>query len=121
MFTELSASNMEAIKLHTEVKRVFKDESEAFFSERLKWKSDVKKQTDNQDKLIQMLKSDHKLLSTNVHSVASSFQNLTDCVMLTHLVVNTMSEDLRKVDVMGQVPSHDILFKDRHANNEKNS
>ena len=43
MFTELSASNMEAIKLHTEVKRVFKDESEAFFSERLKWKSDVKK------------------------------------------------------------------------------
>lgn len=41
MFDRLTLSNQEAIKMYYEIKRVFKEESEAFFAERIKWKSDV--------------------------------------------------------------------------------
>ena len=40
----LFKSNVEAIKKHDEVKMIFEKESQAFFSERLKWKSDVAQQ-----------------------------------------------------------------------------
>ena len=40
-FEELFAQNEEAICKHNEIKRVFEQESQAFFLERLKWKSDV--------------------------------------------------------------------------------
>ena len=41
MFDRLTLSNQEAIRMHNEIKKVFKEESEAFFAERIKWKSDV--------------------------------------------------------------------------------
>ena len=52
IFDSLTASNNEAIKLHNDVKKVFKDESESFFAERLKWKTDVQSQINQQDKEI---------------------------------------------------------------------
>ena len=42
----LFAKNEECIKANLEIKEIFKKESDAFFSERLKWKSDVKMQVD---------------------------------------------------------------------------
>jgi len=41
MHDSLFAQNEEAIKLHNEVKKIFKEESESFFADRLKWKTDV--------------------------------------------------------------------------------
>ena len=41
MFDTLSEQNAKAIELHNQVKKVFKEESENFFAERLKWKTDV--------------------------------------------------------------------------------
>ena len=41
MFDTLSEQNAKAIELHNQVKKVFKEESETFFAERLKWKTDV--------------------------------------------------------------------------------
>lgn len=44
MFDDLFAKNELAIKMHDNVEQVFKNESENFFSERLKWKTDVQSQ-----------------------------------------------------------------------------
>ena len=41
MYDDLFAKNDEAIKMHDNVQQIFKEESENFFSERLKWKTDV--------------------------------------------------------------------------------
>ena len=42
MYDSLFAQNESAIVLHNEVRRIFKDEAEKFFADRLKWKTDVK-------------------------------------------------------------------------------
>lgn len=49
----MTASNEEAIILHNEVRKIFKEESENFFADRLKWKTDVKIHMDSQDRLIE--------------------------------------------------------------------
>ena len=52
MFDDLFEQNAHAIVLHNEVKKIFKEESEAFFSERQRWKTDAQKQIHEQDVLI---------------------------------------------------------------------
>ena len=42
MFDSLTAQNQQSIDLYNEVKKVFAEESENFFAERLRWKTDVK-------------------------------------------------------------------------------
>ena len=41
MFDELFAQNQAAIVLHNRVEKIFQEESENFFAERIKWKTDV--------------------------------------------------------------------------------
>ncbi len=40
-YNKLFAANEAAVILHNEVKRIFEEESNNFFSERLKWKTDA--------------------------------------------------------------------------------
>ena len=43
-FAALFESNEEAMKMHDEIKRIFNEESQTFFAERLKWKSDAQQE-----------------------------------------------------------------------------
>ena len=49
-FEELKKQNEHAIEMHNKIERIFKSESEAFFMERLKWKTDAQSQIVAQDR-----------------------------------------------------------------------
>ena len=57
MFDQLSKQNNEAITLHNEVKKVFEEESQNFFTERIKWKSDANNKILGQGKVLDQMKS----------------------------------------------------------------
>ena len=55
LFKELDQQNREAIKMHNQVKQTFREESDMFFAERRKWKTDFTKATERQEKRIQSI------------------------------------------------------------------
>ena len=55
LFNQLDKQNREAIKMHNQVKQTFRDESDMFFAERRKWKTDFTKASERQEERIQSI------------------------------------------------------------------
>ena len=60
MYDTLFQKNEEAIKMHNEVKMIFKKESEEFFNARRKWLGDLQIRMKKQDKCIESLEQKYK-------------------------------------------------------------
>ena len=53
MYDRLFAANEAAVVLHEEVRKIFKEESQSFFDERIKWMTDARQAAAMQDSAIE--------------------------------------------------------------------
>ena len=109
MYDDLFASNQEAIKLHNEIKRVFEDESAAFFSERHKWKSDASKTMQKQETMLLQVKALAETLSSKVSTVMSTTSGVLDSTIITHMCIKNITNDLKQVNLISQRPEAELL------------
>ena len=81
-FDELKKQNEEAIVMHNKIEKIFKTESEAFFLERLKWKTDAEKKINLQDVKLNECLSLSERLNRKVTDSTTSMTSLVDCILL---------------------------------------
>ena len=109
LYDILFKQNNEAIILHNEVRRVFKEESEAFFTERLKWKTDVQAEMEKQNKRLNECVRSADNLSLQVSDAVDSLSMITDSIVLLHMVQENICKDMTRVNLMGTKAEKDIM------------
>ena len=115
MFDKLTAHNEEAIILHNQIRKIFKEESQNFFNERLKWKSDVKMQMDQQDRIINGVTKVTDRCKNRLELTLETLASLTESVIMMHMVQQNLTEDITKVNLISTKPEHDLILKDRQT------
>ena len=113
MYDKLFKKNEEAIAMHNEIKMIFKKESEDFFLARKKWLGDLQIRMNKQDKLIDNNMKKHSEVTRKLKFTTDAITNLSDSVILIHLVQKNITSDMRQIELLQERPEHDFLLKDR--------
>ena len=119
MYDKLFAKNEEAIVMHNEIKMIFKKESEDFFLARKKWLGDLQIRLNKQDKLIDNNMKKHTEVTRKLKFTTDAITNLSDSVILVHLVQKNITSDMRQIELLQERPEHDFLMKDRQRTTPK--
>ena len=97
------------MEMHAKMEKTFKDESEAFFAERRKWKSEFVKTCERQDMVINEAVQRVKKNEEVVVDVDVFMKRITEIQMISQLVMNENIKDLKSINLYGSMPIHDMI------------
>ena len=109
VFDKQNRQAIEAIESNNEIKRIFTEESQAFFSERIKWKQEFMTVADNQNVRLEHNTEILKKLETQNEALRKIMVNMVEVLTISAKVQRQAIFDLKKVNVMGKSTHNEIL------------
>ena len=99
-FDVLFESNEEAVRMHQKIETVFEEEAQAFFAERLKWKSDAKQELETQNQRLGVMRQVTGELASKMSEYTENFSTMTDVMLMTFLLQSNVVSSMNQLNVM---------------------